>query len=64
MIHDIPKPAISAAFTVDDIHKIREWNYARLRDATIIERFADNKRRASVAQAQIERKRQARLMSV
>ena len=64
MIHDIPTPAISATFTVDDIHKIREWNYARLRDATIAERLADNKRRASVAHAQIEQKRQARLISV
>ena len=64
MIHDIPKPAISKAFTVDDIHKIREWNHARLKDATITERLADNKRRASAAQAQIELKRQAKLISV
>ena len=64
MIHDIPKPTISEAFTVDDIHKIREWNYARLRDATIAERLADNKRRASAAQAQIEQKRRAKLIPV
>ena len=27
MIHDIPKPDISPAFTIEDIHKIREWDY-------------------------------------
>ena len=64
MIHDIPKPAISTSFSVVDIHKIREWNYARLKDATVAERLADNKRRASAAQAQIERKRQAKRVSV
>ena len=64
MINDIPKPTISPAFTVDDIHLIREWNYARLRDATISERLADNKRRAAAAQARIEQKRRARRISV
>jgi hypothetical protein len=35
MIHyDIPKPEISLAFTVNDIHKIREWHYAQLKVAT------------------------------
>ena len=38
MIHDIPKPDISENFTIDDIHKIREWNYERLKDATPEER--------------------------
>jgi hypothetical protein len=64
MIHDIPKPIISKEFTIDDIHKIREWNYARLKDASIAERLADNRRRASSAQARIEQKRHARLVSV
>jgi hypothetical protein len=41
MIHDIPKPDISPNFTIDDIHKIREWNYERLKDATMEERLAD-----------------------
>ena len=45
MIHDIPKPAISPAFTIEDIHKIREWNYERLKDATPEERRADATRR-------------------
>ena len=46
MIHDIPKPEISPAFTIDDIHKIREWHYERLKDATPGERHADTERRA------------------
>jgi hypothetical protein len=40
MIHNIPKPDISPYFTVEDIHKIREWNYERFKDATIEERRA------------------------
>jgi len=64
MIHDIPKPEISAAFTIEDIHKIREWNYERLRDATVAERLADNKRRSSIALARIAKRRKARTISV
>ncbi|MDR1915943.1 MAG: hypothetical protein LBQ58_05155 [Synergistaceae bacterium] len=39
MIHDIPKPEISPNFTIDDIHKIREWHYEILKDATTEERM-------------------------
>ncbi|MDR2506317.1 MAG: hypothetical protein LBD16_09480 [Oscillospiraceae bacterium] len=46
MIHDIPKPKISDMFTVEDIHKIREWNYERTKDATTEEFLADIRRRA------------------
>ena len=49
MIHDIPKPNISPAFTIEDIHKIREWDYERLKDATPEERAADTERRAAEA---------------
>jgi hypothetical protein len=38
MIRDIPKPEISDKFTIDDIHKIREWNAERFADATVEER--------------------------
>ena len=42
MIHyDIPEPKLSPNFTIDDIHKIRYWNYERLKDATIQERMDD-----------------------
>lgn len=27
MMNNIPKPNISPAFTIEDIHKIREWHY-------------------------------------
>jgi hypothetical protein len=46
---DIPKPDISPNFTIDDIHKIREWNYERLKDATPEERHADTVRRTNAA---------------
>ena len=64
MIHDIPKPNISDNFTIDDIHKIREWNYERLRDATVNERLADMKRRANIAKSRMEKRRQTTKISV
>lgn len=39
-------PKISPDFTIEDIHKIREWNYERLKDAIIKERIDDIKRKA------------------
>ena len=59
MIHDIPKPDISLAFTIDDIHKIREWHYDRLVDATPEERRADTEQRAERTRRAIERLRRA-----
>jgi len=49
MIHEVPKPTISPAFTIEDIHKIREWDYERLKDATPEEYRADTERRAEQA---------------
>jgi hypothetical protein len=49
MIHNIPAPEVSPDFTIDDIHKIREWNYERLKDATFEERHADTERRTEAA---------------
>jgi broad specificity phosphatase PhoE len=54
MIHEIPKPEISSNFTIEDIHKIREWNYARLKDATVAERIADANGRAAPILAELE----------
>jgi hypothetical protein len=55
MIHsDIPKPILSPQFTIDDIHKIRAWNYERLKDATMEEQLDDIHRRAAVAWARFE----------
>jgi hypothetical protein len=47
MVHyDIPNPKLSPDFTLADIRKIREWNYERLKDATVEERLADIHKRA------------------
>jgi hypothetical protein len=64
MIHDIPKPDISPNFTINDIHKIREWNYERLKDATLEERLNDDERRTSKAKAHMAllRERKARVV--
>ena len=61
MIHDIPKPCISPEFTIDDIHKIREWNYERLKDATPEERRADTERRADEGRCAIAELRRVKL---
>jgi hypothetical protein len=55
MIHDIQKPIISPQFTIEDIHKIREWNYERLKDATIQERIDDIRRQAEPGIRAIEK---------
>ena len=60
MIHEIPKPDISLAFTIEDIHRIREWNYERLKDATPDERHADTERRAEKTRRAIEAIRAAK----
>jgi hypothetical protein len=49
MIHDTPIPEISPAFTIDDIHKIRTWEYERLKDATPEEYRKDTARRTEDA---------------
>jgi len=51
--NDIPKPDISPDFTIDDIHKIREWHYERLKNATIEERIEDIERRAAEATSKV-----------
>lgn len=60
MIHDVPKPEISPNFTIDDTHKIREWNYERLKDATVEERLADIERRDAKAAAHMAEVRPGR----
>jgi hypothetical protein len=57
MIHDIPKPEISADFTIDDIHKIREWHYEILKDATVDERIAFYNNKADKVEAEISSER-------
>ena len=64
MIHDTPKPEISPAFTIEDIHKIRAWDYERLKDATREEYNADTEYRAERTRRAIEERRHAKLVSV
>ena len=59
--NSIPKPNISPDFTIDDIHKIREWHYERLKDATIEERIADIEQRAAAAERSMDAIRKLRL---
>jgi len=33
-MNNIPMPKISAAFAIEDIHKIREWNFERRKGMT------------------------------
>jgi len=40
MIHEVARPEISPAFTIDDIHKIRIWHYEMLKDATVQEKLS------------------------
>jgi broad specificity phosphatase PhoE len=65
MIHNVPKPELSPDFTIDDIYKIREWHYKRLKDATVDERLADIQRRSAPVIAELEeRKKKARKMII
>ena len=49
MRYNIPEPAISPNFTIEDIHKIREWNFECQRDMSPEERVADTARRGEEA---------------
>jgi broad specificity phosphatase PhoE len=60
MIHNIQKPDISLDFTIDDIHKIREWHYERLKNATVDERLADIQRRSAPVIAELEERKKKR----
>jgi len=44
---DIPMPKISPNFTIEDIHKIREWNYERRKGMTPDEICEDTRRGAA-----------------
>jgi uncharacterized protein (UPF0305 family) len=56
----IPKPEISPNFTIDDIHKIREYNYQRRKHMTNQERIDDINAGANQAIERIEAMRRAR----
>ena len=60
MIYNVPKPEISDDFTIGDIHKIREWHYEILKDATPEEQRFFYHDKAVRGLAQIEAIRAAR----
>jgi len=62
VIHDIPKPELSEDFTLEDIRKIREWDYERLKDATTEEIIADSRERTAEALARMEELRNRSLL--
>jgi len=37
MVNNIPMPELSPNFTIEDIHKLREWNYERCKGMTLKE---------------------------
>ena len=53
MIRDTPKPELSPDFTIDDIRKIREWNYERMKNATREEYLEDTAQRMAKAMEQL-----------
>jgi hypothetical protein len=53
-------PPISSEFTIEDIHKIREWNYERLKDASVQERLEEIRKQAEPGIKAIEKIRAAR----
>jgi hypothetical protein len=63
MIHNIPIPAESLRFTIDDIHAIREWQYERLKDASITEWLEEISRQAEPGIRAIEKLRSSRTVT-
>ena len=48
---------ISPDFTIEDIHKIREQNYERTKDMTVVEKVAYYNNSGKEAEKEIERRR-------
>ncbi|MCI9420416.1 MAG: hypothetical protein HFG32_10470 [Eubacterium sp.] len=48
---------ISPDFTIEDIHKIREQNYERTKDMTVVEKIAYYNNSGKEAEREIEQRR-------
>ena len=59
MANNIPMPDISPGFTIEDIHKIREWNYERRKGMSPQEVIDDIKAGAREFEVLIEKARQS-----
>lgn len=55
---------ISPDFTIEDIHKIREQNYERTKDMTVVEKVAYYNNSGKEAEREIERRRALKRKSV
>ena len=51
------KPILSPNFTIEDIHKLREYNYERTKDMTVAEKVAYYNNSGKEAEREIERRR-------
>jgi hypothetical protein len=56
------KPEISPAFTIEDIHKIREFNYNMTKEMSDEERKAYYDKGANRARAEINRLKEKKLL--
>ena len=59
MMNSIPMPDISPDFTIEDIHKIRKWNYERRKGMSPQEVIDDIKTGAREFEILIEEARQS-----
>lgn len=53
----ITKPVISPDFTIEDIHKIREYHYELTKDMTVAEKVAYYNNSGKEAEREIEQRR-------
>lgn len=58
------KPIISPDFTIEDIHKIREYNYEYTKDMTIEEKLAYYNSAGMEAEQEIQRRKALKCMKI
>ena len=58
------KLVISPDFTIEDIHKIREWNYEQTKDMTMEEKIAYYNNSGKDAEREIERRRKLKRKAI
>lgn len=58
------KPVLSPNFTIEDIHKLREYNHERRKNMTFEEYFADVQKGADKALAEMARLREEKQLAM
>lgn len=58
------KLVISPDFTIEDIHKIREWNYEQTKDMTMEEKISYYNNSGKDAEREIERRRELKRKAI